>query len=106
MKFSSKLALVAAASFLSVSAFADVPADLAVDTLKGSMITDMAISALSDDGGAYILQTSAVGGSAVIQQDNSAGGNWAYINQANATAPSEAMITQSGAGNAAAIFQK
>jgi len=108
MKFSSKLALVAAASFLSVSAFAQtVPSsDLTVDTLKAGIFADMGITALSDDGGAYIVQTSAVGGSAVIQQENATGGNWAYINQANVAAPSEAMIIQSGAGNVAAIFQK
>jgi hypothetical protein len=111
MKFSSKLALVAAASFLSVSAFAQTVSttDMSVDTLKAGIRTDMGIATLSDDGGAYIVQTSAVGGSALIQQENVAGGNWAYINQANVTAPSEAMIIQSGetgAGNVAVIIQK
>jgi len=102
MKFSSKLALVAAASLVSVAAFADVPADLSVDNMK-TFIADGFETTLGANG-AYILQTSeAAGSTALIIQDNSGDGNWAYINQVGTGA---AMINQAGSGNVAIILQK
>jgi len=54
--------------------------------------------------GAFILQTAdAAGSTAVIIQDNSGDGNWAYIHQAGTGA---AMINQAGSGNVAMIIQK
>ena len=100
MKFSSKLALVAAASLISVSAFADAPADLAVDTMKGTIATDMAIELGSN--GAFILQTSdSSAATALIVQDSA--DSYAYIKQEGSGI---AMINQAGAGNVAMILQK
>ena len=106
MKFSSKLALVAVASVMSLSAFADdatIPALLDQDSMKASINTDMSIT-VGDAGGAYIWQTGTDGSSAVIIQENAAGGNWAYVTQSAGTA--EAMIMQAGSGNTAIISQK
>jgi len=103
MKFSSKLALVAAASLISVAAFAEAPADLAVDTMKDVIAADMAIDLGAS--GAYIKQTAdATTSTALIIQDNASAGNYAYINQVGDAAT--AMINQAGTGNVAMIMQK
>jgi len=102
MKFSSKLALVAAASLISVAAFADAPADLAAPTMKDVIAADMAIDLGAN--GAYIKQSAdAAGSTALIIQDNTADGNWAYISQVGT---GTAMINQAGSGNVAMIIQK
>ena len=110
MKFSSKLVLAAAASVLSVSAFADIAdfstySDLSASGLTGYIQTDTGIAALGTAGGAYIVQAGA-GGVAVIGQDQ-ATGNTAYIAQQSTLATAaEAVIYQSGTGNFAVINQK
>ena len=106
MKFSSKLALVAAASLISASAFAGATdPTLDADALRSVIADDAGLSAMGTTGGAYIVQEGTGTYQAWIDQDNTAGANYAVIHQTG-TGAGEAMIAQKGAGNTAYITQK
>jgi hypothetical protein len=105
MKFSSKFALVAAASLLSVSANAADPAGVYTSLEASALIayieTDMGISSGSD-GSAHIHQIGTAN-TALIQQELA---NYAYIAQESSAAVEASIIQNTGAGNVAIIHQK
>jgi hypothetical protein len=101
MKFSSKLALVAAASLLSVSAFA-ADLELGADLFQTYVSEDIAVT-VSTEGGAYIHQSSTGGAFAHIDQSGS--GNFAFINQTGATVGPAVIMQETGTGNYAVIIQ-
>jgi len=104
MKFSSKFALVAAASLLSVSAFAvtDLPSTTAADLMDLAEAELVAPGTSTGDGAVALISQTAAGALAMITQEGA--NNFAVIVQAQDAAI--AAIVQTGDKNVAYISQK
>jgi hypothetical protein len=102
MKFSSKFALVAAASLLSVSAFAitAMPDMAGLDDLAFAELATPGTS--TEDGAVALISQTAAGALAMITQEGT--NNFAVIVQAQDAAI--AAIVQTGNNNVAYISQK
>ena len=104
MKFSSKFALVAAASLLSVSAFAvtELPSTAAADLMDLAEAELLAPGTSTKDGAVALISQTASSALAMITQNGES--NFAVIVQAQDAAI--AAIVQTGGNNVAYISQK